>query len=122
MVAARCPGRQRIAIVVSSDPPAPRGRSLSWILRHYGWIVVVCVLVGAAAPLLAVRPATTYQAEALVVARSVTANPRVLPTLGTSAFAGGAVEAAVAADKVVGGGTGDLIPDRLSLIAGPDSI
>jgi len=122
MVAARCPGRQRMAIVVSSDPPAPRGRSLSWILRHYGWIVVVCVLVGAAAPLLAVRPATTYQAEALVVARSVTANPRVLPTLGTSAFADGAVEAAVAADKVVGGGTGDLIPDRLSLVAGPDSI
>jgi hypothetical protein len=110
-----------MAILVSSDPPPPRGRSLSWTLRHYGWIVLVCVLVGAAAPLLAVRPATTYQAEALVVARSVT-NEKVLPTLGASAFADGAVEAAVTADKVVGGGTTDLIPDRLSLVAGPDSI
>src|SRR3954468_3452904 len=114
MVAAPLPGGQRMAILVNSDPPPPRGRSFSWILRHYGWIVVVCVLVGAAAPLLAVQPATTYQAEALVVARSVTANPRVLPTLGASAFADGAVEAAVAADKVVGGSTRDLIPDRLS--------
>ena len=91
-------------------------------MRHYGWVVAVCVLIGAAAPLLAVRPETTYQANSVVVARSVTANPRVLPTLGASAFGDGAVAAAVAADPVVGGGTGDLIPDRLSLVAGPDSI
>ena len=43
-----------------------------WALRHFGWVVAVCVLVGAAAPLLGRADRAPYQAEALVVARQLT--------------------------------------------------
>jgi hypothetical protein len=96
-------------------------RRLVWCLRHYGWVLVVCVLVGAAVPLLVVSPGTTFQAEGVVVARQLTANPRVLPSLAEAVFADGAVASAVGADPAAGG-TGGLIPDRLSVVTGPDSI
>jgi len=102
------------------------GRKLSWCLGHFGWVAVVCLLVGAAVPLLVVPTARTYQAEALVVARQLTVNPRVLPSLAEAVFADGAVAAAVAADPTlgpaVGGGTSGLIPDKLSIVSGPDSV
>jgi hypothetical protein len=108
-------------ISVSSDGPR-YARRLAWCLRHFGWVVLVCVLVGAAAPLLVVPTERAYQAEALVVARQLTVNPRVLPALAESVFADGAVAAAVAGDPARAGETGGLIPDRLSVVAGPDSI
>jgi hypothetical protein len=106
---------------VSSERPR-YSLNLAWSLRHFGWVVLVCALVGAAAPLLAVPSQTTYQADALVVARHLTANPRVLPTLAESVFGDGAVAGAVAQDPAVGGETAGLIPDRLSVVTGPDSI
>ena len=102
------------------------GRKLSWCLRHFGWLVLVCMLVGAAAPLLVVPAERTYQAEALVVARQLTVNPRVLPSLAEAVFADGAVAAAVAADPTlgpeVGGDPRGLVPETLSVVAGPDSV
>jgi capsular polysaccharide biosynthesis protein len=98
------------------------GSNLLWCLRHYWWIVLACVLAGAAAPLLVAPSAPTYQADALIVARQLTVNTRVLPTLAESVFADGAVAAAVAEDPAVGGNTKGLIPDRLSVVAGQDSI
>ena len=102
------------------------GRKLRWCLGHFGWVALVCVLIGAAVPLLAVPAERTYQAEALVVARQLTVNPRVLPSLAEAVFADGAVAAAVVADPelgpAVGGGTSGLVPDKLSVVAGPDSV
>jgi hypothetical protein len=97
-------------------------RYVTWSLRHFGWMILVCVLVGAAAPLLAAPTVTTYQADALVVARTLAPNPRVLPTLAESVFGDGAVAAAVTKDASLKTGEGALIPDRLSVVAGPDSI
>jgi capsular polysaccharide biosynthesis protein len=98
------------------------GSNVLWCLRHYWWIVLACVLAGAAAPLLVAPSAPTYQADALIVARQLTVNTRVLPTLAESVFADGAVAAAVAQDPAVGGDTRGLLPDRLSVVAGQDSI
>lgn len=110
---------------VSSEQPR-YGRKLRWCLKHFSWLAVVCSLVGAAVPLLMVQTERTYQAETLVIARQLTVHPRVLPSLAESVFADGAVAAAVAADPelgpAVGGEPGDLVPGRLSVVAGPDSV
>ena len=63
-----------------------------------------------------------YQADALVVARQLTVNAKVLPTLAESVFADGAVATAVAKDPAIGGQTAGLIPDKVSVVTGPDSI
>jgi capsular polysaccharide biosynthesis protein len=97
-------------------------RNLSWCLRHFGWVALVCVLVGAAAPLLVMPTDEVYQAETVVVARQLTANARVLPSLAEAVFADGAVAAAVAKDPAVADDTAGLVPDKVSVVAGPDSI
>ncbi len=102
---------------------APRFvRNLAWSLRHFGWVVAVCVLAGAAAPLLVAPTVRLYQADALVVARQLTVNAKVLPALAESVFADGAVATAVAKDPAVGGQTAGLVPDKVSVVTGPDSI
>lgn len=110
---------------VSSEQPR-YGRRIRWCLRHFSWLAVVCLLVGAAVPLLTVRTERTYQAETLVIARQLTVHPRVLPSLADSVFAAGGVAAAVAADPElgpeVGGEPAGLVPDTLSVVAGPDSV
>jgi hypothetical protein len=78
--------------------------------------------VGAAAPLLIAPIERTYQADAVVVARQLTANPRVLPALAEAVFGDGAVVAAVAADPAVGGETRGVVPDKVSVVTGPNSI
>jgi hypothetical protein len=107
---------------MSSNSEAPRyGRRLVWCLRHFGWVLLVCILVGAAVPLLVVPTGRSFQAETLVVAPQLTSNARVLPALAEAVFADGAVEAAVAAAP--GAPTdANLVPDRLSVVTGPDSI
>ena len=122
-------------MVAPSLPPVDRGtgirvsfeaprsvRNLAWSLRHFGWVVAVCILVGAAAPLLVAPTVRVYQADALVVARQLTVNAKVLPTLAESVFADGAVATAVAKDPAIGGQTAGLIPDKVSVVTGPDSI
>ena len=56
------------------------GRKLIWCLRHFGWVALVCMLIGAAVPLLVVQNERTYQAEARVIARQLNVNDRVLPS------------------------------------------
>jgi hypothetical protein len=110
--------------VVTDEPRY--GRKLGWCLWHFGWVPLACVLVGAAVPLLVVTTERTYQAETVVIARQLTVNPRVLPSLAESVFADGAVATAVAEDlslgPAVGGDASGLIPDKLSVVAGPDSV
>lgn len=97
------------------------GRRLLWCLRHYAWVVVVCILALAAAPLMVAPAAATYQADSLVVARELVVSRDALPALAEAVFASGAVEANVTADPAVQDDA-DLIPDRLSVLAPEDSI
>jgi capsular polysaccharide biosynthesis protein len=104
-----------------SAEKSPAASRLLWCLRRFWWVVAACVVVGASAPLVLTQSAPVYQADALVFARQLNMNPRVLPRLAEAVFASGAVEARVVADPEVGG-TGELIPDRLSVVAAEDSI
>jgi hypothetical protein len=97
-----------------------QGRTLLWCLRHYSWVVLATILVGAATPLLVLPDEQLYQADVLVVASQLTTNERVLPELTASVFADGAVAAAVATSPAGHGRT--LVPDRVFLVSGPDSI
>lgn len=105
---------------MTSEAPRQGGR-FTWYLRHYAWVVVTGVLALAVAPLLIAPQTPTYQAEALVLARQLAVNPRVLPQLAESLFAG-AVAGRVAEDPAVGGDTAGLVPDRLSVVPAQDSI
>src|SRR4051794_3985433 len=104
---------------MSSDQ-GQQGRTLLWCLRHYGWVVLATILVGAATPLLVVPDDQLYQADVLVVGGQLSVNERVLPELTASVFADGAVEAALEAIPAGHGRT--LIPDHVFLVSGPDSI
>jgi capsular polysaccharide biosynthesis protein len=104
-----------------SDERPSGARRLLWCLRQYAWVVVVCVLALAAAPLVLAPVAPTYQADALVVARQLTVERRVLPQMAEALFASGAVAASVATEAAVGN-PDVLIPDRLSVVAAEDSI
>jgi len=97
-----------------------RGSTILWCLRHYSWVLIACLLAGAAAPLLLAPAAADYEADALVVARQLKARPESLPQLGDSVFRDGAVAAAVATD--VGGSPSGMIPDRLNVVAAKDSV
>ena len=83
---------------------------------------MVCVLVGGAAPLLVVPNEPVYQAEAVVVAVAFTADRRALPSYAEAVFADGAVATALAEDPELAGNTADLVPGKVSVVAGPDSI
>jgi hypothetical protein len=97
------------------------GSTIRWCLRHYAWVLLACLLAGAATPLL-LEPATAnYEADALVVARQLNARPEALPQLGASVFGDGAVAQAVAADPSIGGSAAGMIPDRLDVVAAKDS-
>ncbi|SDC38417.1 Capsular polysaccharide biosynthesis protein [Geodermatophilus telluris] len=108
--------------VALSTGAARQGSRLAWGLRHYAWVVVGCVLAMAAAPLVLGETPPVYQAQTLVVARQLTVNPEVLPSLAEAVFSDGSVAAAVAEDPSVAGGTGALIPDKVSVVTGPNSI
>jgi capsular polysaccharide biosynthesis protein len=105
-----------------SAEKSPAASRLLWCLRKFWWVIAVCVVAGAAAPLALTRSEPIYQADALVFARQLNMNSRVLPRLADAVFTSGAVEARVVADPAVGGETGELIPDRLSVVAAEDSI
>jgi capsular polysaccharide biosynthesis protein len=113
-------GRRTGMTCVSVERPSGARRVL-WCLRQYAWVVVVCVLALAAAPLVLAPVAPTYQADALVVARQLTVERQVLPEMAETLFGSGNVAARVAAEAGVGD-PGALIPDRLSVVAAQDSI
>jgi hypothetical protein len=106
---------------VRPHPPREPGR-LAWLLRRYAWLVVICVLAFAGAPLVLGAATATYQADAIVVARELKVNSRVLPQLGQAVFDNGAVAARVAADPAVPGTGAGLIPGKLSVVIPEDSI
>lgn len=104
-------------------PESPReGGRLAWLLKQYAWLVLLCVLAGAGAPLVLGAANPVYQADAIVVARQLSVNARVLPQLGEAIFANGAVAARVAEDASVDGDVAGLIPGRLSVVIPQDSI
>jgi capsular polysaccharide biosynthesis protein len=105
-----------------SAEKSPAASRLLWCLRKFWWLVAACVVAGASAPLVLTPSAPVYQADALVFARQLNMNPRVLPRLAEAVFASGAVEARVVADPDVAAGTGELIPEQLSVVAAEDSI
>lgn len=84
--------------------------------------MIACGLIGAAVALLVAPSSSTYQADALVVARQLVANQKVLPNLAATVFSDGAVAGKLASDPAVRGDTAGLIPDRVSVVAGQDSI
>lgn len=106
---------------MSSDP-RPLGTRLAWSLRAYGWMVLACASAGAAAPLLVTATPPLYESDVLVIARDLPVDKTVLPRLGDAVFDSGGVASAVAAAPDVGVPAGDLIPERLSLVAAEDSI
>lgn len=106
---------------MKSSSPRESGR-LVWLLRRYAWLVLICVLALAGAPLVLGAATPTYQADAIVVARQLAVNSRVLPQLGEAVFASGDVAARVAEDPAVEGDGAGLIPARLSVVIPQDSI
>lgn len=108
-------------MALSAEQPR-HGTNIVWCLVHFAWVMVVTALLGAAIALFVAPSSPTYQTSALVVARQLTASEKVLPTLAESVFADGAVAARVRTDPAVHGDTSGLIPDRLSVVPGQDSI
>lgn len=106
---------------MSSDP-RPLGARLGWSLRTYGWMVLACALLGTAAPLLVTPEPPLYESDVLVIARDLPVDKTILPRLGEAVFDSGAVASAVAATPAVSVESGDLIPERLSVVAAEDSI
>ena len=39
------------------------GSTILWCLRHYSWVLIACLLAGAAAPLLLAPATAKYEAE-----------------------------------------------------------
>jgi hypothetical protein len=70
-----------------SAEKSPTASRLLWCLRKFWWVVAACVVVGASAPLVLTPSAPVYQADALVFARQLNVNPRVLPRLAEAVFA-----------------------------------
>ncbi len=90
-------------------------------LRTYAWLLLGCVLLGGAVPLLRPVP-PSYEAEALIVVRQLVGRAIALPGLGERVFNSGTVARRVASDPAIGGDPRTLIPDRLDVVIEPDSI
>ncbi|MDP8929573.1 MAG: hypothetical protein M3O70_13630 [Actinomycetota bacterium] len=106
----------------TSDDQLSWATRLHWSLRNYAWLVVACVLGFAAIPLAVPAPSPIYEAQALVIARTLEVDPSALPKFAQAVFTSGAVARAVAADPAIGGSPRELIPERLDIVAAEDSI
>jgi len=108
--------------LTSTVSPTP-GR-VRWVLRRYGWLVLLSVLAfGLLAELQgAAAGRQKYDAEALVVAQQVTTDSAALPSYGEAVFASGEVSRTVAADIGFDGDPDSLIPRRIYVESPPDSI
>jgi capsular polysaccharide biosynthesis protein len=104
---------------------AHKGREtgrLAWLLRHYAWLVLICVLALAGLPLVLGAATATYQADAIVLASQLTVREQALPQLGTAVFSNGEVADRVAADPAFADEAKNLIPERLSVTVPQDSL
>jgi capsular polysaccharide biosynthesis protein len=96
---------------------------LRWGLRRYRVLFVACLLLGIAVlPYAASRLVKPADAEALVITQRLDMDLTALPRYGEAIFNNGEVAQAVAAQFGDGGDMGDVIPDRVSLVADQDSI
>ncbi len=96
---------------------------LLWGLRRYRVMFVACLLLGAAVlPFAASRVVRPADAEALVLTQRLDMELTALPRYGEAIFNDGQVAQAVAAQFGGGGDVGNVIPDRVSLVADQDSI
>jgi hypothetical protein len=97
---------------------------LRWGIRRYGALVLLCILACAAlATAVESRRGSTYEASAVVVAKSAAdLRPEILPRFGETTFDSGAVAAGLAADPRIGGDTDRLVPGQVSVETEQDSI
>lgn len=99
---------------------------VKWGLRHYGWVIALCVLAfGLILPNLLTARAVDFEAQAQVGPAEKLRLPNLdaLPNLGTEAFSNGAVADAVreSFDPMLDDSV-EVIPQRTELIAGQDNI
>lgn len=92
-----------------------------WSLRMLWWIPVLCLLLGTAAGLLVLAQPTGYEAQAVVVARQLEADTKILPRYGSSVFNEGVVASQVAERLGIADPAG-LVPDKLNVVTAEDSI
>lgn len=95
-----------------------------WGLRRYAALIAVCAMtVSLALPwLLREQTEVMYEAEALVVARTSDIPLEALPRYSEAVFYNGAVARHVADVLGMPGRAESLIPEKLSVVAGQDSI
>jgi capsular polysaccharide biosynthesis protein len=95
---------------------------LRWGLRRYSLLFLLCLLLGGVvAPYAARKLEKPADADALVITQRLDMSLTALPRYGEAVFNNGQVAQAVSR-QFAGGGTGNVIPDRVSLVADQDSI
>lgn len=96
---------------------------LRWGLSRYVWLLLGCMVLGAAlAPLAALQRAPVADAQALIIAEVLEVDLSAVPRYGEAVFNNGEVAQVIAATYPDAGGQDDIIPDRVSLVAEQDSI
>ena len=102
--------------------PDEGGDQLTWVLRRYAWVVVVCAIVGSALPLLLMSSRNTYSATALVVADHLAVSAASLPRFGSVVFEDGAVAKFVIEQEGLKLRPEQLIPKKISVQPVQDTI
>ena len=96
---------------------------LRWGLARYRWLLLSCLVLGAAlAPLVALNSGSVAEARALVIAERLDVDLSAIPRYGEAVFNNGEVAQAVATNFGDSGDAENIIPDRVSLVAEQDSI
>lgn len=120
----RSAGRRddRGPVSTTVEPGQSSTRQLLWAVRHYAWLLLLCVVgLGLAAPIVVSEQPVIYEARALVVAQQLELSSQSLPRFGEAVFTSGAVIRRVAADPGVAAPAESLVPDRLEVVTGLDS-
>lgn len=96
-------------------------RQILWSLRPLSWLVALCVITGAAVPLVApLQP--RFDATSLIVLQQAVGRTATLPQVVRTVFEDGDVARIVVDDPALGGDPDELIPDRLDVVIELDSI
>jgi capsular polysaccharide biosynthesis protein len=96
---------------------------LHWGLRRYSLLFLACLILGGVvAPYAAKKLEKPADAEALVITKRLDMSLTALPRYGEAVFNNGQIEQAVSQRFADGAAGGNIIPDRVSLVADQDSI
>ena len=96
---------------------------LHWGLRRYGLLFLLCLILGGVvAPYAAKKLEKPADADALVITERLDMSLTALPRYGEAVFNNGQIAQAVSRRFADGGASGNIIPDRVSLVAEQDSI